>query len=205
MAFLAACHEIHRFACSLPVVTLTEENTLPARLYASHLANASSMPAFCQAEGDGSVHASVVLSVVDALMEAPVPDGFDSTKMADVVEEALRHATAADAMASMFTARARTMKSGDHLRDTMLLLVLTSPEHTIHDADRLFRMFCANEGASHEMTYHVEAAACVFLATSLRTFARLLTDIPDHLAHIVEMNADAKAIPSVLERILRAN
>lgn len=183
------------------MVTLTQESTLPAQMYASLLVNASSIPSLDLA-GVG-VRDAVVLTIAEALAHSSVPAGFDPANVEELVDEALHHATAADTMASMFTARARTIKSAEHLRDAILLLVLTSPEHTMNDADRLFHMFCASGGVSNEMTYQVEAAACVFLAKSLRTFARLVTDIPDHLTHIVEMSVDAKAIPAVLERILR--
>lgn len=196
MTSLAACHEICQFVNSLTLVSLSEERTLPARLYASlQLVNPNTL----DFTGNDPVRDTVVQTIAQALMDVPAPEGFD---LMSVVDEALRHATAADRLSAMFTAMTYATKSADHLRDVILLLVITSPVHTIRDADRLFGLLCSTGTVHHETGYQIEAAASMFLASSLRTFARLLAEVPDHLAHVVEMSSDSKAIPTVLERIL---
>lgn len=187
---VAACHEIQQFASSLTIVTLPAEISLPVKL--------------CVPLPD-TVRDAVVLTIAQALIRSRTPMSFNpDIDPGRLAGEALRHATTADTMASMFTSRPRIIKSADHVRDMVLLLVLTSPEHSIHDVDRVYHQFCSSSRSAEQahMNFHIEADACTFLAKSLRTFAGLLTDIPRELAHVVELHPDAKEIPAVLDRIL---
>lgn len=197
---LAACHEADKFANSLALVTLPAGCTQPVERYASLLGKS---PKGTKHEHQHA-HDAVVFTIAQALMLSQAPTGFNNeVDPGRLAAESLRHANAADTMVSMFKAMPRTTKCADQLRAVVLLLVLTSPKHSIHDVDRIYHQFCNSQGGTTApMNHKIEADACVFLAKSLRTFARLMMAVPSQLAHVVELNADSKAIPAVLQSLL---
>lgn len=196
-ALLASCQEIDLFTKRLHVITLPEECVRPVKQYVALLGKSDPVD-------NVSVRDAVVLTIAQALILSHAPTGFDPVvDPGRRAAEAVRHAEIADDISLMFLARPRAIKCEDHLRDIVTLLVLTSPKHTMRDVDRIYTQFCSS-GTQARMNHQIEADACAFLARSLRSFARLLIAVPSQLAHIVELNADSKAIPSVLQRIIRS-